>query len=167
MLPTEAFTDVVAFLRLFNLKSLVVTNAFCSSLAAGASTGIRWEEFSNLRFNISTSMIEIFVVSRDDNVLFRSRRVANLTFPNETATAEFADAAFPNCIFEEMELLSSSKQLMDTIGCVADSVIIKGALLLPGSMSVEDSVDAVRKFRKVKASLFMHFLLHAVCALKV
>lgn len=103
MLPTKVLAEAVAFLCLFDLKTLAVNNAPCSSLAVKASTVIRWEEFPGLHFVIANHSIGIFRCfdSSKYDAKRRSCRVlvANLTFPNETATSESIAAAFPSCIF--------------------------------------------------------------------
>lgn len=159
MLPTETFAEVVGFLRLSDLSALVVTNAHCSTLSLGASSGIRWEELTGLRFYITKQRIQIFSdFVRDADGSFHTQLVTYFTFPNETDTAEFVVAAFPNCVFETMVIASFlSKPLLDAIGEVADSVIIKGALHLSGSVArwseySRDVFEVARKFRNAKVS---------------
>lgn len=148
MLPTEAFADVVAFLRLFDLSALVVTNALCSTLVVKASTRIRWEEFLGIRVCIENRWIRI---SRCSD----RKHLVSLNFSTETANAEFVAAAFPNCILEDVIIMSTScEPLFDAIYRVADSFMIKGTLQLPALTSPEDSLDLVRKLRDVKVTHF-------------
>lgn len=67
MLPPETFAEIVAFLRLFDLDALAVTNASCSTLAVKASTALRWEEFPDLRFYISSQLLEITRLNLKDD----------------------------------------------------------------------------------------------------
>ncbi|KAH7706315.1 hypothetical protein AAVH_26458 [Aphelenchoides avenae] len=148
MLPTEAFAEVVAFLRLFDLSDLAVSNALCSTLAVKASTSIRWEEFPGLNFRITNEQIAVIRRSVSQNMSYGKL----LTFEDETATAEFIAAAFPNCIFDNVEILrSTSKPIIDAIGRIADSVIVNGTLCPYISMSPGETLEVIRKFRKVKA----------------
>ncbi|KAH7698425.1 hypothetical protein AAVH_34482, partial [Aphelenchoides avenae] len=136
MLPAEAFAEAVAFIRLFDLSALVVTNALYSSFAIRASTAIRFEEFPGLRFLLIWNRIEVsrtFDASMNGDGPLLREHVASLTFASENDLAEFVAAAFPYCIFEDVGILPS-RNLLDAIGRVADSVIVNGALGLPASV---------------------------------
>lgn len=160
MLPPEAFAEAVAFHRLFDLDALLVANALCSSLALKASAAIRWEEFPGLRLYFANQWIYIDRTPEQDGEERRWTPVELLTFPRDDQMAEFVDAALPNCIFEELTLFDlTSKKVRDAIGRVADSIVIKGALRPPYHMSPDDSLELVRKFRKVKVSLSLYSLL--------
>lgn len=150
MLPTEVFAEAVAFLRLFDLSELSVTNALCSSLAINASARIRWEQFSDLDFYISDTWVAIY---RAFGICDRFDFVACLTFSNEPDLAEFISAAFPNCIFNGVGIWRhATKHTLNAIGRVADSFIITEALGHYRDMSPDDSLNLIRKFRKVKVS---------------
>lgn len=162
MLPTEAFSDAVAFLRLFDLRAFAVASSLCSSLAVKTLTNIRWEEFPGLHFRIEKRRI---VIQRKINSLNKgcglNRRqfVAALTFTSDNDMIEFVGAALPNCIIEEVTIsMSVGKPLLDAIGRVAASVMIKGALCPPYSMGADESLSLVRKFVKVKVSLLRVFV---------
>ncbi|KAH7680105.1 hypothetical protein AAVH_41524, partial [Aphelenchoides avenae] len=154
MLPPDAYADAVAFLRLFDLSALAVTNALCSSFAVRASTAVRFEEFPGLQFLLIWNRIEIshvFDASMNGSGPFHWKHVANLTFVSEDDLHEFVAAAFPNCIFEDVGMPLPSKNLLDATGRVADSVVVSGALGLPARVASADNVlDFVREFRKVK-----------------
>lgn len=155
MLPTEAFSEVIAFLRLFDLKSLAVGNSLCSSLAVKASKMIRWEDLSGLRFHIYNKRFEVYrptdAANKDDECGWQI--VAFLTIANEKETTEFIDTAFPNCIFEDVgTTYFVSEQLLDAVGRVADAVVVKGVLSIDVLKRPDDSLSLVRKFRKVKVS---------------
>lgn len=129
MLPTETFAEAIAFLRLFDLGALVVTNALYSSLAVKASTHFRCEEFSGLLFYVWNRSIEVFRLTNDASLSWKF--VTAMTFSTVDDTAEFVVAAFPNCIFEHVSISNFlSVHLLDAIGRIADSVIIKGVLLV-------------------------------------
>lgn len=165
MLPAEAFSEAVAFLRLYDLNALVVTNEVCSSLAVKASNKIRWEELPGLSLHISNKWIGIrrHDASTNHSGIVRWKSVAVLTFPNEKDTDKFIAAALSNCVFEDVILSwNLSKPLLDALGRVADSVVLKGALCPPYSMSHDDSLSLLQRFRKVKVSFAILFLLHAV-----
>lgn len=152
MLPTEAFAEAVAFLRLFDLSALAVANALCSTLAVKASTCVRWEEFPGLSFAFMNGWLQVMRRNDTDNW----QLVANVFFPSETAMAEFIAAAFPNCIFEDVTIFRFvSKRILDVIGRVAGSVVVKRLLRIPCGMNRDDSLNLVRKFRKVKVSFFI------------
>ncbi|KAH7707922.1 hypothetical protein AAVH_24840 [Aphelenchoides avenae] len=134
MLTVETFAEVVAFLRLFDLNALVVTNALCSSLAAKTSTVLRREEFPGLLFEIWNKVINVFRCfdTRNDKYgSFRLQFVAGLSFPTANDMIEFIDAAFPRCIFEHVTIYwSADKHVLDTIARVADCVVVNGILHL-------------------------------------
>ncbi|KAH7711830.1 hypothetical protein AAVH_20876 [Aphelenchoides avenae] len=158
MLPTEAFSDAIAFLRLFDLGALLVANSVVSSIALKASTAIRWEQFPGLKLYIAQRWIDIGrIPSPDDrDGQYRWNRVAMLIFRSVDETAEFIAAAFPNSIFDVVVFSSfismplASKPLVDAMDRVWDSVIVTGALNLPYAMGLDDALILVRKFRKVK-----------------
>lgn len=129
MLPTEAFTEVVAFLHLFDLSALAVANALRSSIAVKASTCIRGENFHGLRFCVGHGWIETIRVpdeSMAQRVSFPLQSVASLTFAGETDMAEFITAAFPNCVFDDVTIFRfESKHLLDALFQVADSIVIR------------------------------------------
>ncbi|KAH7717602.1 hypothetical protein AAVH_14961 [Aphelenchoides avenae] len=154
MLPTEAFAEAVAFLRLFDLSALAVTNALSSSLAVRASNAIRYEEFPGLRFLFVWDRIEIsrmYDASVNGDGPFDWQHVASLTFASANDQVEFFAAAIPNCVFEDVDIPLPSKNLLDAVGRVADSVVVNGALGLPASLvSAPVVLNFVRKFRKVK-----------------
>lgn len=86
MLPTDAFAEAVAFLPIFDLSALVVTNAMCSSMAVHASARIRWEEFPGLRISIVNGGPPKFVgVDALMNGHGPYPEVATPFFPNESA----------------------------------------------------------------------------------
>lgn len=86
--------------------------------------------------------------------------MATLTFASKDETTEFVYAAFPNCIVDEVVISRKlSTNILDTVGRVADSVVINGALLLDGTISTDESLRLIRKFRKVKVRAFIIFLL--------
>lgn len=152
MLPAEAFADVVTFLLLFDLGALALTNAICSSLAIKASTMIRWEAFPDLQFYIWSDVMQFF---RGDLL------VANLNFPNEIAMEEFIADGFLNCIFEDVEISPYlSKDLLDAIGRVVDSVVVKGTLRLP--FVSPSRLNVVRKFRNIEVSISFVYLRYCV-----
>lgn len=162
MLPTEVFAEVVAFLRLFDMSALVVTNAPCSSLALNAASGIRCEEFPDLDFYVSDHMIYVCRVHQvhisNQCMERRLKYVAFLDFQNESTMAEFIAAAFPNCVFMGVGLQrGASKQTLDAVGRVAGSVIVTEALGHYRDMSADDSISLVRKFRRLKVTLFTYF----------
>lgn len=81
------------------------------------------------------------------------QKTDTLIFPTENDMIEFVAAAFPNCIFDDMAISGSpSKSLLDAIGRVAHSVVVSGPIRLSESLSPDDSLSLVRKFRKVKVS---------------
>lgn len=157
MLPTEVFAEAVAFFRIFGLNALAVTSAMCSKLAIKASAGIRWEEFLCLRFYITNRAIHI--LRQTDKGVRRARMSLTLTFPSEHDTIEFVAAAFPKCIFEGVTIsYHLRKRLLDAIGRVADSVVVKGSLQLPDDVSPDDTLRLGREFRKVKVSFLQRIL---------
>lgn len=160
MLPVEAFAEAVAFLPLFDLISLVVTNSLCSTLAAKASNAIRWEEFPGLLFYIANEGIHIF--ARTDVPTYEGSFVATLAFQSENNMVEFIAAAFPNCIFENVYISGFiSNRLIDVIRRVADSIVVSRVLYFRSHMSPKCSLYLLRKFRKVKVSFITPFaLLH-------
>lgn len=155
MLPTEAFADAVAFLRLYDLSALVVANSLCSSLAAKASTTIRWEDFSGLYFYIYNERIDVYCGS--DCYSYGTLLVAQLRFASENETIEFITAAFPNCVFEKLAILRFAgfqiKPLLDAIG----QVIVRGVFIQTRAMTHADTLNLVRKFRRVKVSFLSYF----------
>ncbi|KAH7711831.1 hypothetical protein AAVH_20877 [Aphelenchoides avenae] len=158
MLPTEAFAEAVAFLRLFDLEALLVANAMCSTLALKASTAIRCEEFPGLVMYIANRWVGIgpspSLVHEDGQ--YRCRLVDILAFPSEKELVEFVAAALPNCIFDDIAFDSNlSKQVRDAIGRVANTVVIRGVLCPSYNMIRDDTVELVRTFRKVKAVLLV------------
>lgn len=163
MLPTEAFAEVIAFLGLFILNALALTNAFCTSLAVAASSSIRWERFPGLEISIRSREIRIIrhYHSPSDHDYSYPLLETILTFPSEKDTIEFVVAAFPNCIFENLILWHVSKELRDALGHVADVVVVKETLHLPQRMSHDESIGLVRKFRKTKVSFSSAGLLRA------
>lgn len=89
-----------------------------------------------------------------------AQQSVELTFPDAAATAEFVATAFANCTFDDVDILqSASRPILDAIGHIADSVIVKGVLNYSKAISLFDSLDFVRKFRKVEVSLFAIFLM--------
>lgn len=154
MLPTEAFDEVVAFLRLSELDALLVSNSLCSSLALKASSAIRWQEFPGLQFYVTNRWIDI-LRQDDEDGQYGWNRVAKLTFRSQNETAEFIAAAFPNCVFQDFAIHSYpnlNKLVADSIDQVANSVIIQGLFGPPYNISHENVVTLARKFRKVKVS---------------
>ncbi|KAH7697292.1 hypothetical protein AAVH_35626, partial [Aphelenchoides avenae] len=150
MLPTEAFAETVAFLRLFDLSALAVTNLHCSSVAVKASGSLRCEEFMDLHFYVAHYWVQAMkCVGIDEYGSFDMQNVELLGFPNEIGMAEFVADAFPNCVFGNMTAYLN-KAVMDALGRVADSIMIKGALILDVSLSPDRSLSFVRKFRQVK-----------------
>lgn len=127
MLPNEAFAGSVAFLRRFDLNTLAVTNALCSTIAVKASAKIRWETFPSLSILVADEWMQIVRRIEEPTCQF----VTNICFPSESKTTEFIAAAFPNCIFEDLTLFRTSKYLLDVIGRVADSIVVKGAICPP------------------------------------
>lgn len=164
MLPTEAFADAVAFLRLFDLRALIVTSGLCSALAVKASARIRWEDFPDIRLYISYDYtIQIFRISdslkdQQDGTSTRTQVMATLTFANESTLADLVAAAFPNCIFEDISCFTSER-ILDTICRVANSVVVKGTLCHSANVRRDYSLDLVRKFRKLKVSFYLVFSL--------
>lgn len=158
MLPTEAFADAVAFLRLFDMKALLITNAICSSHAVKASTVIRWEEFPSFRFEISKRMIYVSRACPEEEGSWPCFSVVTrLAFADENEMREFVTAAFPNCIVEDFIISGFSpagNDVWDAVRRVADCVVVKRALGLPHCMSPDDSLSLVGRFRKVKVSYF-------------
>ncbi|KAH7695059.1 hypothetical protein AAVH_37887, partial [Aphelenchoides avenae] len=154
MLTVEAFAEVVAFLRLFDLNALVVTNALCSSLATKASTVLRREEFPGLLFEIWNKAINVyryFDTRNDRYGSFRLQFVAGLTFRTANDMIEFIDAAFPRCIFEHVTIYwSADKHVLDAAARVADCVIVKGVLHLTDYTTADEPLNLALKFRKVK-----------------
>lgn len=160
MLPTEAFAEAVAFLRPFDMNALAVTSAMCFSIAVKASARIRWEEFPGLAFHIFKKRIEILLARspRKKESAFRLQSVASLRFASKNETTEFVDAAIANCLFENLAVNNyARKDRMDAIGRVASSVIVKGFLLLDGSINLAESLGVLRRFRKVKVSYLTTF----------
>lgn len=154
MLPTEAFAEVVGFLRLFDLSALVVTNSMCSSLGIKASTFIRWEEFPGLRFLVRDGAIKVLRSLADEDGERWWHTVALLIFANENDTTDFIAAAFPNCIFEKVDILSMD--ILDGVGRVADSIIVTEYLGFSTTRICSDDVlSFVRKFRRVKVSFLV------------
>lgn len=131
-LPTEAFTEVVAFLRLFDMSALMVTNVLYSSLAFKASTTIRCEKFPDLNFYIRNRAIRVYRVRQvyvDNRMERRLEHVVSLDFQNEPTLAEFIAAAFPNCIFMGVGIeRGTGKHIVDAVMRIADSVIVTEAL---------------------------------------
>lgn len=160
MLPAEVFAHAVAFLRLFDLSALAVTTATCSTLAVKASNSIRWEEFAGLLFSIVDDAILIakYIGPKCVTGFGPFDVVAFLSFSNVTAMAEFISGALPNCIFEDVDIFSfPGDHLLDAMGRVADSVIVKGAFshsLLDINRDV--SFSLLSKFRKVKVRYLLN-----------
>lgn len=152
MLLTKVFAEAVAFLRLFDLSALAVTNKLCSSLTVKASTKIQWEEFPDRVFLVLDRCI---VFGELELTGVNLGQDCSYLFSNETGMVDFVAAAFRNCIFEDSEISFGSRPLLDAFDRVADSVIVKGALSLPTSVSPDDSLKIVRSFRKVKVSFFI------------
>lgn len=131
MLPTEAFADVVAFARLYNLKSLMVTSALCSAIATKTSSSIRWGDFSDFHFCIYNE--RVIIERKVECQYHRWQPVAALTFTSTKDTTEFVVAAFPYCAFEHLTFFQIGARV-DAVAQVADSVVVKGALFLPDSV---------------------------------
>lgn len=110
-------------------------------------------------FYIWNKRIEIFriIVSQtDEGGLRRLQSVTVLAFTSENDLARFVTDALPNCIFEDVVIISClNKHLSDAVGRVADAVVLKGALHIRGSMNPEEYVCLLRKFRKVEVSFFI------------
>lgn len=152
MLSTEAFCDCVAFLRLFDLSALAVTNALCSSVALKASAAIRCEEFPGLRFYVVDCNIYILESTprKDEDGRAAFFLVKSMGFSSENDLAEFVTEAFPNCIIDNLDVLPDpAAPVLDAIFRVADSVVGK-TLRLPGNMATSDSLQLIRKMRKVQ-----------------
>lgn len=148
MLPTEVFAEALAFLRPFDLRALAVTNALCSSLAIKASTRVRWEEFPGIRLFIEARRLEIW--------RGYMHSIATLAFKSENRMIAFVAAAFPNCIFDDIIIVGfPSERLLDAIGQVADSVIIRETFSHYSSVNTGDSLGLLQQFRKVKVSFFL------------
>lgn len=151
-MPTESFAEAIAFLRLFDLSALAVTDALCSSLAVKASTKIRWEQFPGLELNLGNHFIEIFRTPGPNEVacLHRLHVVTRLSFSSFNDMSDFVAAAFPNCIFDDVVILMYAGQhLLDAIARVADCVIVNGVICLPYKTTHCYTHKLVRKFRKV------------------
>lgn len=112
MLPTEAFADVVAFLRVFDLRALVVTNSLCSLLAAKTSNLIRWEQFPGLLFHVENRRIEIYrrAGAPPDGALFQLSFMAQLKFTKENDMFQFVADSFPNCILGKLAIFGISSE---------------------------------------------------------
>lgn len=158
MLPTEAFAKAIASLRLFDLSALAVANSICSSFAVKTSSTIRWEEFTDLNLNIRNGGIEICrPLPKTEDGLPRWA-VTMLTFGSEIEMIEFVATAFLNCIFEDVVIWTyRNKNLLEDVGQVADAVAIRGTLQLNGSISFSDSINLLKKFRKVKGRFLSYF----------
>lgn len=114
-----------------------------------------------IRILLSNQVIDILRVPgrNDDTGPFCSEVVARLTFTSELDTAEFVDAAFPNCIFEDVDISPRlNKNVTDAIGRVSDSVIVNEALQLHGSIN-SSRIKLVRKFRNVKVCSFTVYII--------
>lgn len=132
MMPTEAFAEVVAFLRLCDLCALAVTTRCVLRLHAKPLTGFDGKISRALTLSLRTDgsqfLAELYTLMHVDGSL-RWPFVADLTFPSEIDTTEFVSASFANGVFECVTFAGSpSKQLLKAIGRVADSVIVKGSL---------------------------------------
>lgn len=149
MLPAEVFADAVAFLRLYDLTELPVANRHCSGLAMKHAATIRKETFAGLHFVLHSQAV---IVCRNSSI------VAYLNFPSELATAEFVSAAFPNCVFESVDVqCSRNNHLMNAIVEVADSVVITDNLSFdvgpPATLrSAPEMVEFVARVRSLKVS---------------
>lgn len=153
MLPTEIFADSVAFFRLYDLRALVITNARCFSLAVKEANRIRFEEFPNLHFTLERNSIltRRTGTQQDELGIHPVQAKVKLTFPSERDTVRFVAEAFPNCDFEDVAISSLlSQAALKSIGRIAHSVDILGALRTPFSMCHEESIKLFQKFRKVK-----------------
>ncbi|KAH7694837.1 hypothetical protein AAVH_38111, partial [Aphelenchoides avenae] len=85
----------------------------------------------------------------DEADSLRWQLVAALSFSTKDDTAEFVIDAFPDCIFDELNISSFlSERILDAIGRIADSVIINGVLRSFGNMTPNETLNLVRKFRK-------------------
>ncbi|KAH7710478.1 hypothetical protein AAVH_22246 [Aphelenchoides avenae] len=123
MLPTEAFAEALAFLRLFDLGAVVVTNALCSALSLKAANGVPWEELPGARCFIREHLIEIFdTFKKDENGALLPSCVASLSHPNDPAITRFvAASSFPNCVFEHLVISRfPSEPFSDAIDRVED-----------------------------------------------
>lgn len=62
MLPIHVFEDAVGFLHVYDLDALLLTDARCSDLAHSAASMIRVFDFSEFRFNVYNSEVDVFNV---------------------------------------------------------------------------------------------------------
>ncbi|KAH7701877.1 hypothetical protein AAVH_30985 [Aphelenchoides avenae] len=152
MLPTEAFTEAVAFLSIYDLNSLAVTNALCSALAVASASKMRWEEFRGLRIRIGYNWIAVErLIPRDDYTEHECLNVAQWGF-SEVDMANFIAAAFPNCVFEGLIFhCRPGEHVRRALDKVAHSIVILSVLRRPGSSRHFDVLDYVFPFRMVKA----------------
>lgn len=160
MLPTKTFADAVAFLRLFDLSPLLVTNSLCSSLAVEASTSLRCEAFPGLAFYVLDRGIAVGTLEGGSAFATGSMDVIFVLFSTDAEIIDFLATALPNCIFEDLEIACDNEHLLDALGQVAESVIVRGAFSLPASVGPDDSIGIVRKLRKVKVSFFAVSMRH-------
>ncbi|KAH7715198.1 hypothetical protein AAVH_17418 [Aphelenchoides avenae] len=148
MLPTEALADVVSFFGYYELGGLKLTNKQYSTVAHKCAMAVRLFDFSDLRFSIYCSSIE---VCREDEPKHRSRRV-NLEITSEKYLTEFISEAFRNCIVGRLYLNGHCAHAMNALKAVANTIIVADTLeLYFGTFgNVQELLGFVDIFRRVK-----------------
>lgn len=166
MLPTESFADAVAFLGIYDLNSLVLTNALCSSLAVAGASRIRWEEFPGLRLRIGHQWIAVErIIPRRDYADYERRDVAWLRFNSEDKFVEFIAAALPNCVFEGLIFhCRPAEHVHRALETIAHSVVVLSVLRRLGFSRSLDVLDYAFPFRLVKVRVI---LLHRIASRSV
>ncbi|KAH7712313.1 hypothetical protein AAVH_20354 [Aphelenchoides avenae] len=137
---------------MYDLNSLVVTNALCSALAVASASKMRWEEFRGLCIRIGYNWIAVErLIPRDDHTEYECLNVAQWGF-SEVDMANFIAAAFPNCVFEGLIFhCRPSEHVRRALDKVAHSIVILSVLRRPGSARSLDVLDYVFPFRMVRA----------------
>lgn len=151
MLPIETFTDVVGFLRYFDLGGLKLAAKSLNTIADRCADAIRLYDFSNFTFQIYDGWIIVYRHESDGSALW----VCQLELDNEEAMAEFISEAFRNCVVGQFYLGTRRGYVLDAINLVTNTVAIVDSLCLPKKFleSKKMFYDFIDSFHHVKVCL--------------
>ncbi|KAH7729754.1 hypothetical protein AAVH_02228 [Aphelenchoides avenae] len=157
MLPDHVFADVVDFLHRYDLDALLLTDALCSTLAQSAAASTRVFDFSEFRFSITASVVE--VTNRPMWIRIQPSHT-RLQFKHTGELIEFIREALRNCNLSSMSLDllnvydAQTADILQAIKEAAHTINIgDGGLQIDvrAFTTAQDVTDFIGSFRSVQA----------------
>lgn len=105
MLSVESFAEVASFLAYYDLDGRKLTSRLLSAVAEECADEIRLFDFTNFKFYIRESWINVYRIEPEDRLSW----VCRLELTSEENLAEFIAEAFRNCIVGRLVMMGRGR----------------------------------------------------------